>query len=131
MSKIKIIFIFSICKFYNLVNFFYFLIIVLLYIIKILFNRKNQVTKQREFVNKSDKTKDKENNDSKKPNANKTINNEKNEERLNDKCSNAKESEYSESFRQLQEELLNDNIEYIIDDKSKNESNTYRVENHI
>jgi len=131
LSKIKIIFIFSICKFYNLVNFFYFLIIVLLYIIKILFNRKNQVTKQREFVNKSDKTKDKENNDSKKPNANKTINNEKNEERLNDKCSNAKESEYSESFRQLQEELLNDNIEYIIDDKSKNESNTYRVENHI
>lgn len=41
------------------------------------------------------------------------------------KESEPKESEYSESFRQLQQELLNDNIEYIIDDKGKKDSNTY------
>lgn len=46
-----------------------------------------------------------------------------------DKYSSPKESEYSESFRQLQQELLNDNIEYVIDDKGKKDSNTYRIEN--
>ena len=39
-----------------------------------------------------------------------------------------KESEYSESFRQLQEELLNDDIEYMIDHDNKKVINTYREE---
>lgn len=46
-----------------------------------------------------------------------------------DNFSSPKHSEYSESFRELQQELLNDNVEYIIDEKNKYDSNTYRNEN--
>lgn len=51
------------------------------------------------------------------------------EKKQNDKISTPIDSEYSESFRQLQQELLNDNIEYIIDDRSKKDSKTDLIGN--
>ena len=81
------------------------------------------MVKQKELSNRNDKNK--ENNEPKKAN----IENKHDKKDFFDKYSDPRESEYSESFRQLQEELLNDNIEYIIDDKNKNENNTYRAEN--